>query len=172
MTNHALGIWTCTQVAWQFRVTSPRRCICKIPWQTEFQCWIVNFQAEVCTKPKILALVLQWNKRSKQPARWRTSSIQNQLRWKILWFWRIGFDDGGRIWNGAAILYIWSTSVERWQDKRAKNSYTERKTEEWDQRKTIGSCSRRDACNFLHTHATGDSEDNVEWSGETQEILT
>ena len=28
MTNHALGIWTCTQVAWQFRVISTRRCIC------------------------------------------------------------------------------------------------------------------------------------------------
>ena len=39
-------------------------------------------------------------------------------------------------------------------------------------RKTIGSCSRRDACSFLHTHATGDREDNVEWSGDTQEILT
>ena len=32
MTNHALGIWTCSQVAWQFRVISPRSCICKIPW--------------------------------------------------------------------------------------------------------------------------------------------
>ena len=32
MTNHAFGIWTCTHVAWQFRVISPRRCICKIPW--------------------------------------------------------------------------------------------------------------------------------------------
>ena len=31
MTNHALGIWTCTQVAWPFRVISTRRCICKIP---------------------------------------------------------------------------------------------------------------------------------------------
>ena len=32
MTNHALGLRTCTQAAWQFRVISPRRCICKIPW--------------------------------------------------------------------------------------------------------------------------------------------
>ena len=55
--------------------------------------------------------------------------------------------------------------------KRANNSYTERKTEECFQQKTIGSCSRRDACSFLHTHATGDREDNVEWSGDTQEIL-
>ena len=35
MTNHALGIWICTQVAWQFRVISTRRCICKIPWPNE-----------------------------------------------------------------------------------------------------------------------------------------
>ena len=27
--------------------------------------------------------------------------------------------------------------------------------------KTIGSCSRRDACSFLHPHAAGDREDNV-----------
>ena len=79
--------------AWQFRVISPRRCICKNP--LEFQRWIVNFQVEVCAKAKNLALVLQWIKRSKQPARWRTSSIPNQLREKIslimknwIWWWR------------------------------------------------------------------------------------
>ena len=94
---------------------------------------------------------------------------------RFLWLWRIRIDDGSRNWNAATILFIWSTklpSVEPWQDKRAKNSYTERKTEECFQRKTIGSCSTRDACGFLHTHATGDREDNVEWSGDTQEILT
>ena len=147
----------------------------KFPDQTEFQSWIVNFQVDVCAKAKNLALVLQWTKRSKQPARWRTSSIQNQLREKIflimknwIWWWR-------QNWNGATILFIWSTklpSVEPWQDKRAKNSCTERKTEESFQRKTVGSCSRRDAYSFVHTHATGDREDNVEWSGDTQEMLT
>ena len=54
---------------------------------------------------------------------------------------------------------------------RAKNSYTERKTEECFQRKTIG-LVQEDACGFAHTHVAGDLEDNVEWSGETQEILT
>ena len=56
--------------------------------------------------------------------------------------------------------------------KRANNSHTQRKTDECFQQTTIGSCSRRDACILLHTHATGDREDNVEWSGDTQEILT
>ena len=56
--------------------------------------------------------------------------------------------------------------------KRANISHTERKTEEWKQRKTIGSCSRRDACSFLLMHVTGDGEDNVEWSGDTQENVT
>ena len=46
--------------------------------------------------------------------------------------------------------------------KRAENSYTERMTGECLQRKTIGSCSRRGACSFVHKHATGDREDNVE----------
>ena len=31
---------------------------------------------------------------------------------------------------------------------KAKNAYTERKTEECFQRETVGSCSRRDACSF------------------------
>ena len=68
----------------------------KFPDQTEFQSWIMNFQVEVCAKAKNLALVLQWIKRSKQPARWRTSSIQNQLR-KNIGLWRIRLNDGGRI---------------------------------------------------------------------------
>ena len=99
--------------------------------QEEFQSWIVNFQVEVCAKAKNLALVLQWIKRSKQPVHWRTSSIHNQLREKVsqimknwIWWWR-------QDWNGATMLFIWTTklpSVEPWQDKRAKNSHTERKT--------------------------------------------
>ena len=48
------------------------------------------------------------------------------------------------------------------RQKRSEKSYTERKAEEFFQRKTTGSCSRRDACGFLQTHATGDREDNVE----------
>ena len=75
-------------------------------------------EAEVYAKAKNLALVLQWIKRSKQPARWRTSSIQNQLREKISlitknWIWR-----WQQNWSGATILLIWSTklpSVEPWQ---------------------------------------------------------
>ena len=110
MTNHALGIWTCTQVTWQFRVISLGDASV-IPWPNG-----------------ISELDREFPRRS--------------LR------------------KGTQ------------QKERATNSDTERKTEECFQRKTIGSCSRRDACSFLHTHATGDREDNVEWSGETQEILT
>ena len=138
----------------------------KFPDQTEFQSWIVNFQAGVCAKAKNLALVLQWIKRSKQLACWRTSSIQNHLREKIsrtmknrIWWWR-------QNWNGATILFIWSLKlhrVEPWQDKSAKNSYTERKTEECFQRKTTGSCSRRDACSGRPWH-------NAERSGRRKKI--
>ena len=101
MTNHVLGIWTCGQVACRFRVISPRRCICKIPWPNEI------------------------------------SELDRQFPSRSL---RKGSQ----------------------QKERAKHSYTERKTEECFQRKTIGSWSRRDACSFLHTHATGDREDNVD----------
>ena len=120
----------------------------------EFQSWIVNFQVEVCAKAKNLALVLQWIKRPKQPARWRTPPIQNQLQEKIslktkswIWWWR-------QNWHGASIFLTWSTklpSVEPWKDKRANIFFIEWKTEECFERKTLGSCSRRDACSFLFT---------------------
>ena len=133
MTNHAVGIGTCNHSG----MTIPSYLhsemhLQKFTDQTELQSWIVNFHVEVCANAKNLALVLQWI-RSKHPARWRTSSIQNQLRWKIslimknwIWWWR-------QNWNGATIMLIWSAklpSVEPWQDKRAKNSHTEQKNEE------------------------------------------
>ena len=175
MTNHAVGIWTCTQVAWQFRFISIRRCVCKIPWPNgiskldrEFPSWSLRKSEESRARTAVDQEIEA------------TSSLKDLINPKSItgkiflimknwiWWWL-------QNWNGATILFIWSTklpSVEPWQDKRAKNSCTERKTEESFQRKTIGSCSRRDAYSFVHTHATGDREDNVEWSGDTQEILT
>ena len=44
---------------------------------------------------------------------------------------------------------------------KGANSYTERKTWECFQRKTIGFCPNVDICNFLHTHATGRREKEV-----------
>ena len=63
VTNHAAGIGLVLEVAGQFRVISPRRCIwIFFPDQTEFQSWVVNFRAEICPKAKNLALALQWIK--------------------------------------------------------------------------------------------------------------
>ena len=173
MTNHAVGIGTCTQSMTIPSYLPSEMHLQKIPDQTEFQSGIVNFQAGVCAKAKNLALVLQWIKRSKQPAPWRASSIQNQLREKNslimknwIWWWR-------QKWNGAAILLIWSTNlptVEPWQDKKGKNSYTERKTGEGFLRKTIGYCSRRDTCSFLYMHAAGDRETTWEENGRRKKI--
>ena len=174
MTNHAVGIGTCTQSMTIPSYLPSEMHLQKIPDQTECQSGIVNFQAGVCAKAKNLALVLQWIKRSKQPAPWRASSIQNQLREKNslimknwIWWWR-------QKWNGATILLIWSTNlptVEPWQDKKGKNSYTERKTGEGFLRKTIGYCSRRDTCSFLYTHAAGDLETTFGRKWKTQENL-
>ena len=95
MTNHAVGIGTCTQSMMIPSYLPSEMHLQKFPDQTEFQSWIVNFQARVCAKAKNLAFVLQWIKRSKQPGRRRTSSIQNQLWEKIslimknwVWWWR------------------------------------------------------------------------------------
>ena len=49
---------------------------------------------------------------------------------------------------------------------------TERKAVTRQKGEQLGSCSRRDACSFLHRHATEDREDNAEWSEDTQETLT
>ena len=106
VTNHALGIRICAQVAWQFWVLSTRRCIGTIPWPNE-----------------ILELDREFPNR--------------------------------RLRKGSQ------------QKGQAKNSFTERTTGESCQWKS----SRRDTCICLHRRAMGDSEHNVEQSGDTQEIL-
>ena len=53
---------------------------------------------------------------------------------------------------------------------KGQNSYTERKIGECFQRKTMVSCSRRDAWSFPHTHATGRPWDHAERSGGRKEI--
>ena len=173
MTDHSLGIGTRTQsMTILSYLHSEMYLQKKFPDQTEFQSWIVHYQVEVCAKAKNLALVLQWIKRSKEPARWRTSSIPNQLRENIslimknwIWWWR-------QNWNGLRYCLFDLRNYRAWsRDKTRgrKKSYT---AEKILQRETSGSCSRRDACSFLHRHAAGDREDNVEWSGDTREILT
>ena len=121
VTNHALGIWTCTQVTWQFRVISPRRCICKIPWPNGISKLDLEFPS--------------WGLRKSEESRARiavdreieaTSSLKDLINPKSITrkdfsdFEELDFDDGSRIENGATILFIWSTklpSVEPWQAK-------------------------------------------------------
>ena len=60
-------------------VSPPRKCICKIPDQTEFKSWVVNFRTEVCAKAKNLALVLQWTKKIEA-----TSSLKDLINPKSI----------------------------------------------------------------------------------------
>ena len=74
MTNSAAGIGTCTQSGMTIpSFPSSEMHLCRFPDQTEFQSWIVNFQAgvcfqsgtvnsEVCSKAKNPTLALQWTK--------------------------------------------------------------------------------------------------------------
>ena len=187
------------QVAWQFRVISPRRCIWKkFPDQTEFQSWVVNFRADVCAKAKNLALALQWIKEieaasslkdlinpksitgkdfsdyeeldlmmaaelkrrhDKYPHFQKRIRVEEQRAQKDNQFLR-----GSQI---AYLIYEYFRSNEITEHGavtkgKGQNSYTERKTGECFQRKTIWSCSRRDTCSFLQTHATGDRESTRE----------
>ena len=172
MTNHAVGIGTCTQ-----SMTIPSHVFSemhlqKISDQTEFLSWIVNFQTMVCAKAKNLALVLQWIKKSKQPARWRSSSIRNQPNTGK------DFSDYEELDLMMSAELKWCYSIYEITERRAvtrqKGEKLLHRAEDWRMfsAEDNWSCSKRDACSFLHAHATGDREDNVGWSGDTQEILT
>ena len=165
--------------AWQFRIVSPRRCICKNSLtKRNFRAGSWISEQKFAKKRRISRSYCSGSTKSKQPARWRTSSIRNHLRVKNFpdceeldlmmvtelkrcydkyictskggsaskskWLERTtDFSEGVR-------LLIWSAKLT-WRGK-GQNSYAERKTGECFQRKTVGSCSRRDNCNFLHTH--------------------
>ena len=83
MTHHAVGIWTCTQVTWQFQVIYPRRCICNSLTKRSFKAGSWIFKQEFAQKRRISRWYSSGSRDRSNPARWRTSSIQNQLREKI-----------------------------------------------------------------------------------------
>ena len=119
--------------AWQVRVISPRRCICKNSLtKRNFKAGSWISKQEFAQKRRISRSYCSGSgDRSNQLAEGTHQSGINHVK-KIflimknwIWWWR-------QNWNGAAILHIWSKklpSVEPWQDKKAKKSYTERKTE-------------------------------------------
>ena len=200
MTDHAAGFWTCT-LKWHdtSKLSLFRRCIwTKSLTKRNFKAGSWISEQKFAQRRRISRSHCSGSRKSKQPARCRTSSIQNQLRAKNslimknwIWWWR-------QKWSGATTsirtsnrgsasksrelkrttdfsegvrLLIWSTklqSVEPWQKGKGQNSFTERKTGECFQRKTIGSCSRRDTCSFLHTHATGDRDTTREEVGDAR----
>ena len=61
MTNSAAGIGTCTQSGMTIpSFPSSEMHLGKIPDHTEFESWIVNFRAEICSQAKNPTLALQW----------------------------------------------------------------------------------------------------------------
>ena len=143
----------------QFRVISPRRCICKhslTTWNFKAGSWISKLK--FAQKRRISRSHCIGSRIWKHPARWKTSSIQNQLREKIslimknwIWWWR-------QSRKGATILLIWSTKlpiVEPWQKEKGKILTPSRRL---DNVFSGRHASRRDTCSFLHTHATEDSK--------------
>ena len=123
MINHAVGIGTCTQ-----SMTIPsylhRICICKKSLtKRNFKAGSWISKLKFAQKRRISRAYCSGSRKSKQPACWTTSSIQNQLQEKIslilknwIWWWR-------QNWNGATLLLIWSTklpSVEPWQNTKGE----------------------------------------------------
>ena len=133
----------CSQVAWQFRVyLTPQMHLQNSLTKRNFKAGSWISEQKFAERRRISH---QENQRRQLDGGSHQSEINCWKRSLILksyvWCWQ-------QNWNGAAILLIWSTglpSVESWQEKRAKKSYSERKTEECFQRKTLGSCSIRDA---------------------------
>ena len=98
MTYHALGIWTCTQVAWPFRVISPRRCIRKIPWSNGISMLNREIPSRSLRKSEEsrARIAVHQENRSSQIAEGPRQSETN-CRKRFLWLRRISFDDGSRI---------------------------------------------------------------------------
>ena len=119
-----LGIWTCTQAAWQFRVISPRRCICKNSiTKRNFKAGSWISKLKFAQKRRISRSYCSGSRdRSNQLAEGPHQS-EIKLRKRFLWLWRIRFDDGSRIEMVLRYCLIWSTklpSVEPWQDKKGE----------------------------------------------------
>ena len=106
MTNHALGIGTCTQSGMTIpSYLSSEMHPQKFPDQTKFQSRIVNFRAEVCAKAKNLALALQWIKEIEA-----TSSLKDLINPKSIMGDHISDDEELDLmmeqnWNGAKKKY-------------------------------------------------------------------
>ena len=84
MTHHAAGIGTCTQSDMTIpSYPSSEMHLGKSPDHTEFQSWIVNFRTEVCSKAKnIPHAPCSGSRKSKQPNRWMTSTLQKSITGK------------------------------------------------------------------------------------------
>ena len=156
--------------AWQFRFISPRRCICKIPWPNGISKLDRELPSRSLRKSEEsrARIAVNQENRSNQLAEGHHQSKIN-YRKRFRWLWRNGFDDGGR--NEMKLRYCLFDlrNYQAWsrdKTKRAKNSYTEQK--KVFSGRQLG-LVQEETLVVLDTHATGDREDNVGWSGETQE---
>ena len=154
----------------------------------------MNFRAEVCAKAKNLALALQCIKEieaassledlinpksiaGKDFSDYEELDLMMAAELKRCYEKQTHFrveeqraQKENRFFRGSQIAHLIYEITERGAVTKGKgqNSYVERKTGECFQRKTIGSCSRRDTRSFLHTHATGDRETMREEVGDAR----
>ena len=84
--------------AWQFRVISPRRCICKIPWPNGISELSREFPSRNLRggEESRARIAVDQENRSSQLAEGPHQSKINYGK-RFLWLRRIRFDDGGRI---------------------------------------------------------------------------
>ena len=154
MTNHAVGIGTCSQSMTLPSYLSSEMHLEKFFLQTEFQSWVVNFRAEVCAKAKNLALALQWIKEIEA-----ASSLKDLVNPTLIT--GKGFSDYEELdFMMAAELKRCYDQYPHFQRGSASKSRKPKRTTDFLEEVrllfVIYEFTRRDTCSFLHTHATGD----------------
>ena len=98
VTDHAVGVGTCARVAWQFRVISLRRYICKNSMtKRNFKAGSWIFKLKFVQKRRISRSYCSGSRdRSNQLAEGLHQS-KISCKKRFLWKRRVGFDGGGRI---------------------------------------------------------------------------
>ena len=123
MTNHGCGYWDLYSKHDNSELSHSRRCICKIPWPSGISKLDREFPSRSLRKSEESRARIAVDQEIEATSSLKDLINPNQLREKIslimknwIWWWR-------QNWNGATMLFIWSSklpSVEPWQDKKGE----------------------------------------------------
>ena len=159
MTNHALGIWTCTQVAWQFRLISTRRRICNSLTKRNFKAGSWISRLKFAQKRRISRLCCSGSRKSKQPKRFSDYEesdlmMTSDLKWCYNIFWSSKLPSAVTRQKGEKLLHL----AEDWRMFSAEDNWV---------------LFKKRRLQFSHKHATGDwGQRGMKWGyGRSSHLL-